>query len=112
MSRELQPGLSMERSEGGVVDELPNRAPLSGHQQCQLCLCPGHCVAWREFSSSVVLTVSDVTFKDAELRQLQDEFHSFRTPRGSMTIPAMAFLFSISYHHTLSFCEPVSTIKI
>jgi hypothetical protein len=39
---------------------------------------------------SLFLTVSNVTFKDAELQQLQDEFPTFRIPRGYMTIPVMA----------------------
>jgi hypothetical protein len=34
------------------------------------------------------LRVSDVAFKDAEFRQLQDEFHPFRTPRGYMATAA------------------------
>jgi hypothetical protein len=36
------------------------------------------------------LTVPEAAFKDAESRQLQDEFHPFRTPRGRATIPVMA----------------------
>jgi hypothetical protein len=32
-----------------------------------------------------------MTFKDAELRQLQGEFHTFQTPRCYMTTPALAF---------------------
>jgi hypothetical protein len=44
-----------------------------------------------DFLPPLFLTVSDVTFKDAKLRQLQDEFHICRTSRGSMTTPAMAF---------------------
>jgi hypothetical protein len=40
---------------------------------------------------SLFLTVSDATFKDVELRQMQDESHTVRTPRGYMTIPDMAF---------------------
>jgi hypothetical protein len=37
------------------------------------------------------LAVSEVTLKDAELHQLQDEFHIFRTRRGHMMTPTMVF---------------------
>jgi hypothetical protein len=37
------------------------------------------------------LTVSDVTFKDTELFQLQNQFHTFRAKRGSITTPGMTF---------------------
>jgi hypothetical protein len=43
------------------------------------------------FLPPLFLTVCDVTSKDAELRQAQDKFHTFRTPRGYMTTSAMAF---------------------
>jgi hypothetical protein len=56
--------------------------------------------------------VSDVMFKNAELCQLQDEFHTFRIPRGYMASSAMAFYVQqiMSPHTDLR--EPVSTITI
>jgi hypothetical protein len=48
----------------------------------------GNRIAWPEFPSSLV---SDAKFKDAELRQLQDESHTFRTPGGCITTSALAF---------------------
>jgi hypothetical protein len=62
--------------------------------------------------SPLFLTVSDVTFKDAESRQLQDEFYAFRTPRNCMTTSARRFSFGMSLYLTSIFCEPVSLIKI
>jgi hypothetical protein len=43
------------------------------------------------FFLPLFLTVSDANLKDAGLCQLQDQIHTFRTPRGCMTTPAMAF---------------------
>jgi hypothetical protein len=58
------------------------------------------------------LRVSDLAFKDAELRQLQDEFHTFRAPQGDTRTPAMAFYVQNIIAPYTGFCELVSTIKI
>jgi hypothetical protein len=89
--------------ESGVTQPDLSKRKVVSLTSCQI---PPHCQDARDVTHVYVvatmslglgslpplfLTVPDVVFKNAELRQLQNEFHTVRTPRGNATIPAMAF---------------------
>jgi hypothetical protein len=91
MNPELRPNIQRTEAKSGVIGELQSQAEFSRRQVVTHVSIVGT-VPFRLNSLPLsFLTVCHMEFKDAEVGELQEQFHTFRTLRGYVRTSDMAF---------------------